>query len=52
MKAAVITGHGGMEVVQVVDNLPVPEPGMGEVRIQVKAAEDTMTVKNIGRPPY
>jgi NADPH:quinone reductase-like Zn-dependent oxidoreductase len=27
-----------MEVVQVVDDLPVPEPGEGEVRIQVKAA--------------
>jgi len=38
MKAAVITGHGGLEVVQVVDNLPVPEPGAGEVRIAMKAA--------------
>lgn len=38
MKAAVITGHGGLEVVQVVDDLPVPEPGTGEVRIAMKAA--------------
>ncbi|MBZ0289025.1 MAG: zinc-binding dehydrogenase [Anaerolineae bacterium] len=38
MKAAVITGHGSMEVVQVVDDLPVPEPGAGQVRIAVKAA--------------
>ena len=37
MKAAVITGHGGMEVVQVVNDLPVPEPGAGEVRVQMKA---------------
>jgi NADPH:quinone reductase-like Zn-dependent oxidoreductase len=37
MKAAVITGHGGMDVVQVVNDLPVPEPGAGEVRIQMKA---------------
>jgi NADPH:quinone reductase-like Zn-dependent oxidoreductase len=37
MKAAVITGHGGLEVVQVVNDLPVPEPGAGEVRIQMKA---------------
>jgi len=38
MKAAVIIGHGGLEVVQVVDNLPVPEHGVGEVRLQMKAA--------------
>src|SRR5258706_5362761 len=38
MKAAVITGHGGMEVVQVVNDLPVPELSAGEVRIQMKAA--------------
>jgi NADPH:quinone reductase-like Zn-dependent oxidoreductase len=38
MKAAVITGHGDLDVVQVVDNLPIPEPGANEVRIQVKAA--------------
>ncbi len=38
MKAAVITGHGGLDVIQVVDNLPVPEPGFGEVRVAIKAA--------------
>lgn len=38
MKAAVITGHGGLEVVQVANDLPVPEPGAGEVRIAIKAA--------------
>jgi NADPH:quinone reductase-like Zn-dependent oxidoreductase len=38
MKAAVITGHGGMDVVEVVDNMPIPEPGAGQVRIAVKAA--------------
>ncbi|MEZ4670566.1 MAG: zinc-binding dehydrogenase [Anaerolineae bacterium] len=37
MKAAVITGHGDMDVVQVVNDLPVPEPGAGEVRVQMKA---------------
>jgi NADPH:quinone reductase-like Zn-dependent oxidoreductase len=37
MKAAVITGHGGMEVVQVVNDLPIPEPGRDEVRIQMKS---------------
>lgn len=38
MRGAVITEHGDLEAVQVVDNLPVPEPGQGEVRIQMKAA--------------
>jgi NADPH:quinone reductase-like Zn-dependent oxidoreductase len=38
MKAAVLTGHGGLEVVEVVDNLPVPEPGRDEVRVNIKAA--------------
>lgn len=38
MKAAVITGHGGPEVVSVIDNLPVPEPGEGQVRVHIKAA--------------
>ena len=37
MKAAVITGHGGMEVVQIINDLPIPEPGAGEVRIQMKS---------------
>lgn len=38
MKAAVITGHGGLEMAGVADGLPVPEPGTGEVRIRVHAA--------------
>ncbi|MGQ9887157.1 MAG: zinc-binding dehydrogenase [Aggregatilineales bacterium] len=38
MKAAVITGHGGLDVVGVADDLPVPEPGPDEVRIKVHAA--------------
>jgi NADPH:quinone reductase-like Zn-dependent oxidoreductase len=38
MKAAVITGHGDMDVVQVVHDLPIPEPGPGEVRIAIQAA--------------
>jgi len=38
MKAAVITGHGGMEVVQVTQDLPVPEPGPDQVRVAIKAA--------------
>lgn len=38
MKAAVITGHGGLDVVGVADDLPVPEPGSGEVRIRIHAA--------------
>lgn len=38
MKAAVITGHGGLEVVGIAADLPVPEPGPGAVRIKIHAA--------------
>ena len=38
MRAAVLTGHGGAEVVEYVEDLPVPEPGAGEVRIKIAAA--------------
>src|SRR5690606_15344 len=38
MRAAVITGHGGLDVIDIVDDLPMPEPGRDEVRIQIKAA--------------
>lgn len=37
MKAAVITGHGEIDKVQVVHDLPIPEPESGEVRLQMKA---------------
>lgn len=38
MKAVVITGHGGPDVICVADNLPIPEPGRDEVRVAIKAA--------------
>jgi len=37
MKAIRIKEHGGVEVLQTID-LPVPEPGPGQVRIKVEAA--------------
>ncbi|HEX6307264.1 MAG TPA: alcohol dehydrogenase catalytic domain-containing protein [Longimicrobiales bacterium] len=37
MKAAVFSEHGGPDVVGIAD-VPVPEPGAGEVRLQVAAA--------------
>jgi NADPH:quinone reductase-like Zn-dependent oxidoreductase len=37
MRAALITRHGGPEVIEL-HELPVPEPGPGEVRVAVKAA--------------
>ncbi len=37
MKAVVITGHGGIEMVQVMDNMPIPEPVRDEVRILMKS---------------
>ena len=38
MRAAVLTGHGGPEVVDYVEDLPMPEPGYGEARVKIKAA--------------
>ncbi len=38
MRGAVLTAHGGPEVIDVIDNLPIPEPAYGEVRIAIKAA--------------
>jgi NADPH:quinone reductase-like Zn-dependent oxidoreductase len=37
MRAGVIFAHGGPEVVGIADDLPLPEPGAGEVRINMKA---------------
>ncbi len=37
MRAGVIFAHGGPEVVGIADDLPIPEPGAGEVRINMKA---------------
>lgn len=38
MRAAVITEHGNLDRLAVVEDLPIPEPGHGEVRIRMKAA--------------
>ncbi len=39
MKAAVLKQHGdSTDVIEIVDNLPVPEPGRGEVRLKMSAA--------------
>ena len=38
MRAAVITEHGGLEVVNTIDDLPIPEPKSTEVRLKMKAA--------------
>ena len=39
MKAAILREHGETsEVVQYVEDLPIPEPGRGEVRVRIKAA--------------
>jgi NADPH:quinone reductase-like Zn-dependent oxidoreductase len=38
VRAAVLTGHGDLDAVQYVEDLPVPEPGRGQVRVQMKAA--------------
>ncbi len=39
MRAAVLTQHGeSTDVIQIVDNLPIPEPKRGEVRLKMSAA--------------
>lgn len=43
MQAAVMTRHGGPEVLEVRDDVPVPEPGRGEVLVAVGAAAVNMT---------
>ena len=38
MRAAVLTGHGGAEVVNYREDMPLPEPGKGEARVSIRAA--------------
>lgn len=38
MKAGILTEHGGSDVVQYIEDLSIPEPSYGEVRINIKAA--------------
>lgn len=38
MRAAVLTEHGGTDVIRVMDDLPMPEPGPGQVRLKMKSA--------------
>ena len=37
MKAVIIRGYGGPDVIELAD-VPVPQPGTGQVRIRVRAA--------------
>lgn len=38
MRAVVLNGHGGIDQLEYREDLPVPEPGPGEVRLRVLAA--------------
>ena len=38
MRAVVLTGHGGFERLAYRDDVPVPEPGLGEVLVRIAAA--------------
>ena len=38
MRAAVLRAHGGPEIVDYVEDLQMPQPGYGEVRVNIKAA--------------
>ncbi|MGB1724173.1 MAG: alcohol dehydrogenase, partial [Ilumatobacteraceae bacterium] len=37
MRAALLTGHGGPEMIEVRDDVTVPSPGAGEVLVRVAA---------------
>ena len=37
MRATLLTGHGGPEMIEVRDDVTVPSPGAGEVLIRVAA---------------
>ena len=37
MTAALLTGHGGLDMIEVRDDVAVPRPGADEVLIQVSA---------------
>jgi NADPH:quinone reductase-like Zn-dependent oxidoreductase len=38
MRAAAFTEHGGLDVIRVIDDLPIPEPQAGQARIRMQAA--------------
>jgi NADPH:quinone reductase-like Zn-dependent oxidoreductase len=38
MRGAVFTEHGGADVVHLAEDLPIPEPAAGEVRVRIHAA--------------
>ncbi|MFN3786668.1 MAG: zinc-binding dehydrogenase, partial [Thiothrix sp.] len=38
MRAAIFTQHGGADVIHTVDDLPIPSPAPGEVRLRMRAA--------------
>jgi len=37
MQAVLLTGHGGLDQLEIHDDVPVPEPGPGEVLVEVSA---------------
>ena len=38
MRGAVLREHGGPDVIEYREDLPIPEPGEGEVRLRIRAA--------------
>ena len=53
MRAAIFSDYGGPEVIEIKD-IPIPEPGPGEVRIKVQAASmnhlDLLSLIHISEP--
>ena len=42
MRGVVLTGHGGLEKLELRDDLPVPAPGRGEVLVKVEANDTSV----------
>lgn len=52
MQAAVLTGHGGPEMIEIRDDWPVPIPGAGEVLVRITATAKNNTDRKVREGLY
>ncbi|AXC49491.1 alcohol dehydrogenase [Paracoccus suum] len=52
MQAAVLTGHGGPEMIEIRSDWPVPQPGPGEVLVRVTATAKNNTDRKVRQGLY